>query len=101
MKIFIEKVTNGLVVTTHTSDEVEHVVFQESEDSKPPYKDVFELLWYLINTLGAYGSRYDEERLVVKYEPGDKCDPPEGAPSNKDHMQAQVLDFIDTDCEAA
>lgn len=60
--IKIETARNGFIVTTEEGRDI-------FEDTLEGFQ---ELLYVLVGELGYAGSRYDEKRICVRLEPGDK-----------------------------
>jgi hypothetical protein len=75
LRLTIDTVFNGYVLTAPSCDVDERTkVFEYREDSEldPDPQTVARLLYEIIETIGAYGSRHDKERVRVVVEPGDK-----------------------------
>ena len=71
MRLSIRRVSNGYIVTTINQDiKSEYAVFEETnEDSVENLKN---MLWHIVEEFGESGSRYDEKRIHITTQPGDK-----------------------------
>lgn len=73
MKLTILDLDNGYVLFTEWGDAKYNdrvVVEQHADESEAATTQ--RLLWEVIECLGLYGSRYDQERVYVEVRPGDK-----------------------------
>ena len=73
----ITKVDNGFIVKGDEFKEDPHPVnisvFQYKDGGDVGVLEAAqEMLWFIIDHFGLGGNRYDEKRLVVKFEKGDK-----------------------------
>lgn len=62
MKITIESVVNGWVLETEEGKEV----FQEDESKEKDLVALQHLLYSVLEALGEYGSKHDQERLRIE-----------------------------------
>jgi hypothetical protein len=72
MSVTILRADNGYIVSEDNSDiqgVSNIVVFDVESQGKHAVAD---MLWHILNTLGEGGSRYDQERIYITIEPGDK-----------------------------
>jgi hypothetical protein len=74
MHLTIDRVENGYRMVYEDEDTIEALVFEEPENAEksPDPQTVSRLLYEVIEHLGAFGSKYDKERVRVVVEPGDK-----------------------------
>ena len=76
--IDILQVDNGFIVNyldyeTESDEPVERaLVFEYKDSTYGMIEAAEEMLWFIIEQLGLGGSRYDEKRLRVGFEKGDK-----------------------------
>jgi len=72
----ITQVNNGFIVRVLEGDgfdlEKKGTVFQFKDSDFGVIEAAEEMLWFIIDYFGLSGSRYDEKRLVVRFEKGDK-----------------------------
>lgn len=73
MKATIERVVNGYIVTTEDNEVIAICEDHDASECPEAYSTA-EALRAAIDYLGAAGSRYDEARVRVSVEPGDKFD---------------------------
>jgi hypothetical protein len=83
MHLTIDRVENGYRMVYEDEDTIEALVFEEPEncEKSPDPQTVSRLLYEVIEHLGAYGSKYDKERVRVVVERGEKymdCDAGDG-----------------------
>lgn len=69
MKVTIERVSNGWVLRYHDYDQEGTFVFTEDADRS----GFVDLLREVTELYHQHGSRFDEHRVVVGTEAGDKC----------------------------
>jgi hypothetical protein len=74
MHLTIDRVENGYRMVYEDEDTIEALVFEEPEncEKSPDPQTVSRLLYEVIEHLGAYGSKYDKERVRVVVERGEK-----------------------------
>ena len=73
MKITIESVDNGYIVTVKDDGSTEFChAYQQKEDNGLEY--IRGMLSDILDLLGEGGGRYDKERIYISIRPGDKCD---------------------------
>ena len=74
MKFEIKRHKNGFVLTKE--DEVDGLVYQETETEEGEPEAFAAFLWLLIDEYGPQEckSRYSPKRLHVEIRPGDKCE---------------------------
>jgi hypothetical protein len=78
MKLIIETARNGFIIREPATEEgyTDEVDVVANDD---PAQASFEMLWNVLERIGHVGSRYDEARVRVTIEPGDKWMSPEEA----------------------
>jgi hypothetical protein len=74
LKLTIEKVCNGIIITDYDETEnglVEYkTIFEQKEEDSVKYMQ--DALFYINNTLGELENRYSQERISINIVHGDK-----------------------------
>lgn len=76
VSVSIAPARNGWVLTIRRpqDEEPETAVYQESYDHEDEIEAFADLLWFLNDEYGPSTSRYSPKRIVIRIEPGDKCE---------------------------
>lgn len=71
IKLCIDKVDNGYVITPDPSSSQDPSVFTQDDDH--PARSFVDVLWFITEYFGEGGSRYDLERVSISLKKGDKA----------------------------
>lgn len=75
MKLLIETVSNGFILTVKDDDSHKLVFSQFNGTEESQIQTMVELLYSINDLIGPMTSRYSKERIRVITEPGDKYEP--------------------------
>ena len=75
-KLIIETASNGFIIRepAESSDFIDDI---EVVANKDPVQATYDMLWCVLEAIGHVGSRYDEARVRIVIEHGDKWISPE------------------------
>ena len=85
MKLIIETAQNGYVIRDQNDGSEMESLTTVAEDDR--VDATFTLLGEVLEMVGHIGSRYDERRVRVVIEPGDKWEPPAGETCRHEHVE--------------
>ena len=77
LKLCIDKVDNGYVLTPDPSTEQDPQVFEIDEDEDKEAESFTKVLWAITEYFDQIGSRYDKKRISITTKKGDKWEPKE------------------------
>jgi hypothetical protein len=72
VSLTIERASNGYILRESDSEDPRPIVVEETDRVDATYA----LLGRMLEQMGHSGSRYDERRVRIVIEPGDKWEPP-------------------------
>lgn len=72
LKLCIDKVDNGYVLTPDPVLELDPQVFEIDEDNEA--ESFTKVLWAITEYFGMMGSRHDNKRIFITTKKGDKCE---------------------------
>lgn len=75
MKLLIETVANGFILTVKDDDSHKLVFSKFNGTVESDIQTMIELLYSINDLVGPMTSRYSKERIVITTEPGDKYEP--------------------------
>lgn len=75
-RVSIDRVENGYLLNYYDGETDTKYVFEQRFDSDESKDYIADLLNTVVDLLGESGSRYDEQRVRVSLEPGDKYEGP-------------------------
>lgn len=73
LKLCIDQVDNGYVLTPDPSSEKDPQVFEIDEENEA--ESFTKVLWAITEYFGQSGSRYDKKRIFITTKKGDKWEP--------------------------